>query len=693
MHGQAFIAAPHAHARHHLQQAPRRVDATGWPAPGSAMTRDITTETEAQEFLEWNGPDDPTPEPEGDEAWAPVPPTRSLALALLEAVLTPSQRRRMLREASLCVVVQAPSPAWCEPLRSAFRSIGQWAHVELRDGTAKYKRRPEEGAAEIANALAGGVRVLGISPSPETQLPPCLVASADIRITLPRPTERVIRQVIREATGSNPRKFPAGIVEGLDFPDIIACIRMGTTAASCVHRLQAASLSRGATDPSLADAPDVTAMHGFGEAALWARNLLADLSQYRAGHIRFDQISRTLVLASEPGLGKTTWVRALAKTANLPLVQQSLSSIFSSTTTGGYLGDIAARISKTFADARNISCPVLMFLDEIDALPDRNSMDVRGRDYWTPLINLFLLELDQSVASSGSRIIVIAATNHLDRLDPALVRPGRIHPTIRIPRPDAAALVGILRQHLGDDLAGVDLARMAGFAVGATGADVMAWVRDARRVARVAGRPMVEGDLLALIAPPDHRPEIVRWRTAVHEAGHAAIAWALGQERVTMVSIVPGPNRGGVTMTEDIVIDVRSRSDVEGRVITALAGRAAEAIFGLGYNSGATDDLRIATRAAASIHLSMGLGNSLLHRAGPDEIVQTLILDGALRKEVSSDLDRLFAKALLLVEEHRGLVHAIATTLMTVRQLDGAGFDAIVAERAAAPVPEGRRRG
>ncbi|WP_181017358.1 AAA family ATPase [Methylobacterium sp. V23] len=605
-----------------------------------------------------------------------------MAVLLLQECMTSAQRRRIRTDHSLCVVVQAPSPAWVEPLGVALRALGAWQTVDLRDGTARHKRKPEDGNIEIAAALAVGRRVVGISHAPDTMLPRSMLTGADLRIVVGHPTDRVVRRAIRAATGTMPRAVPPGFAAGLDFSELAACIRVGGTPADAVGRLRRAAQSRLALDPTLRDQPDVLEMHGFGRARDWAECLLADLKEFRAGRLGFSALSRTLTVCSEPGLGKTSWVRSLAASAGTSLIVLSLGTVFAGGG-GGYLGDIAARISKGFADAKAVGGPVILYLDEIDSLPSRENLDPRHRDYWLPLITLFLMEVETAVCSPDSRVIVIAATNYIHQVDPALLRAGRIHPTIHIPRPDTTALAGILRQHLGPDLDGLDLAGIAALASGCTGADVMAWVRDARRIARTAGRAMIPADLVSLIAPPDPRPDSVLWRTAVHEAGHAVGVWAQNTFEVTLVSILASDQRGGRTETRASYSDARSRAEIEAIAVSALAGRAAEVTLGLELNTGATDDLRIATQAIASLHAAHGLGGSLVHRGGIEDTAQVLMMDPTLRREVGQELDALYGRALRLMEEHWDLVHRVATALLTARQLDAAAFEAIVGPRPA----------
>jgi SpoVK/Ycf46/Vps4 family AAA+-type ATPase len=228
-------------------------------------------------------------------------------------------------------------------------------------------------------------------------------------------------------------------------------------------------------------------LHGYGEAKKWGLDLIGDLIAYRKGRLPFASLSARVVLASEPGLGKTSFVRSLARSANLPLVASSVASWF--TASSGRLDGVLRAIDKVFQEAR-AKAPAILFFDEIDALPSHTDLDDRSRSYWLPVVTHMLTLLDSAVSSENDNLVIIAATNHADALDPALVRPGRLDRIIKIERPDADAIAGILRQHLGNDLPDYDLAPIAELANGATGAELMGLVKRARALARAKNLPV-----------------------------------------------------------------------------------------------------------------------------------------------------------------------------------------------------------
>jgi ATP-dependent Zn protease len=275
----------------------------------------------------------------------------------------------------------------------------------------------------------------------------------------------------------------------------------------------------------------------------------------------------------------------------------------------------------------------------------------------------------------SARLIVIAATNHAEELDPALVRPGRLNRVITVDRPSIHGIQDIIRHHLGpDDLPGADLMGVATLGNGATGAEVAAWVKAARREARVAGRQMEPADLIGQVAPPDGRSPAELLACARHEIGHACAVEALSVGEVLTVTTVQVGETAGLTRTRMANRVTMSRSQLDAYVVATLSGRAADEAFGeatTGSGGPAGSDLGLATATLSAMHASLGLGGSLLHLAPDAQAVDLLRWNVDLRRSVEADLNRLYGVAQNFVETHRSCIDALAHRLVEARILTG----------------------
>lgn len=606
---------------------------------------------------------------------------RSLPLALLESVVGTKGIREISDRKGYCLVLQAPGPDWVVPLYKAVKRLGGWDYFIQRNA-AKRHRQDDDTSERVVEALAGGGRVFGISQQPSELLPAAMLAAADKMVVLPAVSGDVISKVIKGVTGSLPIDVPPDLGRGLSFDEIVSCLRLNSTAAECIDRLRRVSKSKKAIDFSGDDIPHVTALHGMGPAKSWAIELIDDLEAWRRGEIQFKDIgSAAAVIAGPPGVGKTALMRSLAKSTGLPLIATSVGEWFASSP--GYLDSIVKKIDETFAAARAVS-PAIIFLDELDAVPSRATISPRGADWWLPVITHLLTTLDGAVSGKTEKLVVVGATNHPERLDSALVRPGRFSQILQVGMPDEEALAGILRQHLGEDLAGEDLTDAARLASGGTGATVVEWVRAARRRARIAKRAMLMGDLLAVIAPEEDRAPDLVWRIAVHESGHAVAAHAIGMGQVSAVSIVSNGAMGGYTQIEH---DGRAstRAEMERIVVQTLSGRAAEEVIfsgevGTGSGGGPRSDLATATRSIGLLHLGTGLGSSLIYRASQDEVSLALATNPAIAAEVEKELRHLYARAVALMRDNKDRIEVLARELVERRHIGTAQFLEIMGE-------------
>ncbi|MCJ2120005.1 AAA family ATPase [Methylobacterium sp. J-001] len=625
-------------------------------------TGDLPT---AEEFLEGEG------EPDEAASVTVASPVHTLAKTALAAAMSRAQARRFATARGLSVLIEAPTPAWVQPLRRAVSAMGSWDHCEARDAAAKPKMRADEGEAALVELLAAGRRVAVVSWLPERYAPRSYVDACDMRVVVGHPTAAVLRPVIHAATGTRPRRLPAS-VQGLDHPDFLAAIRTGGTAASAVGRLKATAKARAFVTGGADDAPPVEDLVGYGEAGEWARRVVASVRAWRAGDGPWPAGTLNACLASAPGLGKTTLMRSLARSCEIPVVTTSVASWFAGS---GFLDDVIRRMQDDLLRASS-AAPCILAFDEADALPTRAGGDDRHASYWMPILGALLAFLDGLGlhGSDASRIIVVAATNAPHRIDAALLRAGRLGGVIRIDPPDAAALAGILRQHLRGDLAGADLDGVAAVGVGATGAEARSWVESARHAARLDGRAMTVEDLIRRAAPAEDRSEAATWRRAVHEAGHGVCVHAGGGGTVKRISIVASGDTGGMTVSmpgEDAMV---TPAGIETHVVGLLGGRAAEEALGLGVSSGSHGDLGEATTLVAARHVALGMAGTLVRRSSIERAADVLERDPRVRAAVEEELQRLYAVALVLVRRHRPLVEAVARLLVERRVVDEQAF-------------------
>ncbi|EGY00459.1 Cell division protease ftsH [Nitrospirillum viridazoti Y2] len=240
------------------------------------------------------------------------------------------------------------------------------------------------------------------------------------------------------------------------------------------------------------EAPRLNDLAGMDEAVAWGQTLARDLDDYRASLIGWESVDRGVLLAGPPGTGKTTFAAALARTCGVPLITGSHSSWQAA----GHQGEMLKAMAVSFEEAA-AHRPCILFIDELDSFTSRTaSANGHNSTYQRQVVNSLLQHLDGMASRKG--VVVVGATNLPEAVEPALLRPGRLERVVPIPLPDIAALIRILRFHLGTDLKDTDLYQAAAIAAqaGATGAHIMMWVRAARRRARTARRPMRLGDLV-----------------------------------------------------------------------------------------------------------------------------------------------------------------------------------------------------
>ena len=316
--------------------------------------------------------------------------------------------------------------------------------------------------------------------------------------------------------------------------------------------------------------PKLSQLAGFGNVRQIGLDIAGDLRAYARGTLKWEEIDPGLVLSGDPGTGKTYFAQALAAEAGLPFVLGSMSAWQACE----HLGQMLKNMRRTFQDARQ-KAPCVLFLDEFDGIGRRDQFHERHRDYSTQVVNAALEFFDGTQSRHG--VFAIAATNAPDRIDPALLRAGRLDRVVHLTLPTAEELVGILRTLLGDDLADASLDPVGVALRGRTPADTAATVRRGRSSARQANRPLDVGDLVAAARDGRELPKgLTRRRVCIHEAGHAVAAAALAVGGLHALVLTP---TGGHAELETKRDTMETKDSLERIIAFLLAGRAAERLL------------------------------------------------------------------------------------------------------------------
>ena len=526
-----------------------------------------------------------------------------------------------LQDRDTIVVIEVPAPEFVDPIKRLLRlyvlgidapmldavelsarinTVAASGTVALFVGKDEGRtKKAEKEDAQFAAAVQRRCAIIGIAAEPGRLLPSDLVRLAEHHIVVPRLDGAAVAAVIEAVTGHHPGPIDEQLAKRVTLQALELAVRGDLGVERSVARLR--QLLGGPAKGDEAGAL-LSEIHGLGRAKEWGLNLAADLRAYAAGKLSWAAVDKGCLLTGPPGVGKTSFARALAREAgNVHFVATSYAQWQAHRE--GHLGHVTQAIREAFSEAQQ-NAPSIIFLDEIDTIPARN-IGIHS-DWWRAIATTLLECLDGFERREG--VVVIAACNgHPTRLDPALIRAGRLDRHIEIPLPDMPALMGIFRAHLGNDLQGVDLQGAALAARGRTGADVERWVREARGRARRAGGSITLDLLLDVIR--DGAPEVplsVRKRLGYHEAGHAIASLALRTGKVLSLSI---GSDGGLTRSEPDEMQVQTRAALEHYLVILLAGRAAEElVFGeatAGAGGSENSDLARATWIATRIEFEL----------------------------------------------------------------------------------------
>jgi len=413
------------------------------------------------------------------------------------------------------------------------------------------------------------------------------------------------------------------------------------------------------------------------------------------------RIPKGVLMIGAPGTGKTLLARAVAGEAGVPFFSISGSEFVEM-----FVGVGASRVRDLFDRAKK-EAPSIVFVDEIDAVGRQRGTGLGGgHDEREQTLNQILTEMDGF--EQGTNVIIIAATNRPDVLDPALLRPGRFDRKVTLDRPDLKGREAILKVHSkGKPLASdVDLEALSRLTPGFAGADLENLVNEAailaaRRNKKTISMREFQEAMERIIAGPERRSRVItpeeRRTVAYHEAGHAVVMYHLAEsDPVHKITIIPRGQAGGYTLSlPETDSSLVTREKFEDQIVGLLGGRASEEIIFNRITTGASNDLEHATQIARAMITRYGMSEKLGLRTfgetsgsiflGRDLMEQRNYSEDAavqIDSEVRRILDHAYLRAKTILQDNRDKLVKLADTLLNKETVDREEFEAMMSENA-----------
>ena len=409
------------------------------------------------------------------------------------------------------------------------------------------------------------------------------------------------------------------------------------------------------------------------------------------------RIPKGVLLLGPPGTGKTLLARAVAGEARVPFFSISGSDFVEM-----FVGVGASRVRDLFEQAKK-NAPAIIFIDEIDAVGRQRGAGLGGgHDEREQTLNQLLVEMDGF--EDNDSVIVMAATNRRDILDPALLRPGRFDRQILVGYPDVKGREAILKVHTRDKplAPDVDLETIAKSTVGFTGADLENLVNEASLLAARKNKKAITKDELEeasikVVAGPEKKSKVItedeKKLTAYHEGGHALCTYySKTQDKVHQVSIIPRGQAGGFTMSLPVKDkSYVSKNEMYENIVVLLGGRVAEKLILDDISTGASNDLERATSTARNMVTRYGFSDNLgpvVYGQGDHEVflgrdyTNTPSYSDNVAAEIDNEIRTLiesaFTDAEKILNEHMDKLHVVAKYLMKYEKVDGATFEKLM---------------
>jgi len=496
-------------------------------------------------------------------------------------------------------------------------------------------------------------------------LPPLLMVAVDAVVELSPVTADDLKAACKATLGQKISIKQAAAA--LQFPSKLlwAALRPGRTIEETLQRLSSVPSIKTTRDAGFRPLTD---MYGYGEAKQWGLQLAVELTEWRRGNIVWEDVDRGILLSGPPGVGKTIFARALAKQCDVDLVACSLGRWQAA----GHLGDLLKAMRGDFAKAK-ASAPSILFIDELDSFGDRATFDQRHADYSTQVVNALLECIDGLDGREG--VVIVGATNSIARIDPAILRSGRLDRHVEIPYPSPEDRLGILSQLTGLSFSPEAVEHLHLKTAFMTGADLAKVARDARRLARNERRAIDADDVNRALPQTLRFPEDYHRAVAFHEAGHTVVGFKLRYGRfhgTTVARYMPthaSTFQAGLAQFKIPVVSLRKRESYLNEIAVLLAGVAAEEIWLGGVSEGAGgpgSDLARATRLATLIETSMGMGTTLRYsHADSDRDLELLRRnDQRLCSRIDDILDQQFKRARAILMVNQALAKSVARELL-----------------------------
>ncbi|MBY5587696.1 AAA family ATPase [Rhizobium leguminosarum] len=515
--------------------------------------------------------------------------------------------------------------------------------------------------------LDSGESLIVLWPS-GSKIPPGLSAASDRIVELGQVQPEDLITAVEAVYGGTLNRSDAEQLLRFPIEDMFASLRAGRPIGVSLEKLKAL---HNEAPPSGPPPTCLEELEGYGAARLWGMDLAGDIAAWKRGEIPWKEVDRGILLSGPPGSGKTLFASALAQTCGIEIVATSVSRWLAA----GYLGDVLTAMRKSFQEAE-AKKPSILFVDELDGIGDRATFR-EHRDYWTQVVNLMLELVDGYDRAEG--VVLVGATNHPERIDPALRRAGRLDHHVAISLPDAETRRWLCRRYLSANLSSIDLDRISASTVGFSGADFEKLGRDVRRQARRAGREISASMVMDLLPPAVKITGSRRRTVAVHEAGHAIVGLVLELGELIEVVVhdevrLNGAAAGHTVFTLDDV--ERDRQTFLNQIAMLLGGRLAEeVILGTAYEGagGQGSDINKAADLATFMDVQLGMGEELgyFSATSPSELEGLRKRVPAVRERVERALLKQWQRARMIVEQHVEVIELIASELEATGRIGG----------------------